>query len=59
MTRLPIPPSYWERLTEFLVTGRYGRVEFDVIDGKVVHMRLVESVKPTKEDSETCEGVAA
>ena len=58
MNKLPIPASLWARLAEFIVPGRFGRIEIDVIDGKVVAMRLVESVKPTQED-ERIGGMAA
>lgn len=52
MKELPIPPSLWKKLCEFAVPGRHGRIELDVRDGRVVGMRLIESVKPTKDDSE-------
>lgn len=45
MTGLPIPPSLWDRILAFLVPGRYGRIELDVVNGKVVSWRFVESGK--------------
>ena len=49
MIEMPIPPSLWKKLCEFVQPGRHGRVELDVRDGKVVGMRLLESVKPDEE----------
>lgn len=52
MKQLPIPPNIWDRIAAFLVPGKHGRVEIDVIDGKVVQLRLIESVKPTEDKRE-------
>lgn len=57
MNKLPqIPPSLWKRLFEFLSPGRHGKIELDVRDGRVVGMRLLESVRP---DENTHDGAAA
>lgn len=40
-----LPQIVWERLVAFIVPGRYGRVEVDVVDGRVVAVRFVESIK--------------
>lgn len=50
MKQLPIPASFWERLLRFIQPGTYGRIEMDVVDGRVVQLRLVETVKPVKSD---------
>lgn len=48
--KMPIPPDLWRRLCEFVTPGRHGRVELDVKDGRVVGMRLLESVRAGKDD---------
>lgn len=45
-----IPASLWLRIVAFVTPGTYGRIELDVIDGKIVQLRLVETVKPCKDD---------
>lgn len=50
MRQLPIPASFWERLLRFIQPGTFGRIEMDVVDGKIVQLRLVETVKPVKSD---------
>lgn len=42
---MPIPPQVWERIRQFISAGRYGRVELDIIDGRVVNVRFVETIK--------------
>lgn len=42
---VPIPASLWQRIVAFLVPGRYGRIELDVVDGRVVGYRFMESGK--------------
>lgn len=54
---MPIPPSMWKRLTAFVKPEMHGKVELDVRDGKVVGMRLIESVKPTEEELKCNRGV--
>lgn len=43
----PIPPEFWERICRFLAADarRYGRIELDVADGRVVALRFTETVK--------------
>lgn len=53
-----IPASLWLRIVAFVTPGTYGRIELDVIDGKIVQLRLVETVKPAKDD-ENVGGMAA
>jgi hypothetical protein len=45
ISRLPVPQSVWLRIVAFLVPGRYGRIELDVSDGRVIACRFVESFR--------------
>ncbi len=47
---LPIPRSIYLRIVAFLVRGRFGRIELDVVDGRIVQMRVVEMFRPTDQD---------
>lgn len=40
-----LPPSLWQKLLEFLVKGRHGRIELDVADGQIVNIRFLESCR--------------
>lgn len=45
MNCLPIPVSLMQRMIAFLVPGRFGRIELDVQDGRIVGYRFVEAGK--------------
>ena len=57
MKELPIPPSLWVRIVEFLEAGRYGRIQLNVQRGRVVSVEFLETVKPSEDDA--CGSVAA
>lgn len=57
--KFPVPPSLWKKLCEFTQPGRHGKIELDVKDGKVVGMRLLESVRPTEGKEDSLGGIAA
>lgn len=52
VSRLPVPQSLWVRLVGFLVAGNYGRIEMDVIDGRVVACRITQTIR-VHEDGES------
>lgn len=43
MSRLPIPQSIWQRILDFLLAGKSGRIELDVKDGHVQRITIAES----------------
>lgn len=43
MTKLPIPPSLWQRILDFMLAGRTGRIEIDVKEGRVQRVTIAES----------------
>lgn len=45
LQRLPVPQKLWLRLVGFLVAGRFGRIELDIVDGRIVSGRIIESIK--------------
>jgi hypothetical protein len=55
--RRVIPASLWLRIVAFVTPGTFGRIELDVVDGRIVQLRLVETVKAGK--GEDAENVAA
>lgn len=47
---MPVPPSLWQRIVAFTLSGAHGKIELDVRAGQIVGMRLIESVKPDEDD---------
>ncbi len=42
---LPVPPSVWDAIAEFVKSGKWGRVEIDVRAGEVIACRVTESIR--------------
>ena len=47
----PIPPHIWSRLVQFLAPGHHGRIEIDVVDGRIVNVRIIESIRVSERDT--------
>lgn len=46
-----IPQALLDRLLVFLEPGRWGKIELDIVNGKIVGCRLIESIKVAEETS--------
>lgn len=45
-----LPLTVTGRIVDFLEPGRYGRIELDVVDGRVVALRVHETFKIRDDD---------
>lgn len=42
---LPVPPSVWDALQQFLQEGKSGQVTLEVREGEVVACRITSSIR--------------